>query len=174
MKRLIKTIPLLAAIGLYFWAMADEFGLILGLHLTFLASSFFILFSPITSIVYLLGFLPGAIVDPTVLSLFSLHIFSLLLNVVTIYYAPVIYNRAFVCKVLYSMLTSYPTNLIGIGFSAIMLLYHSLVSKINSVSVTLFLHLVGLAVSIGTLYFVRMRYNDDVVWFMVDMSNANY
>jgi len=161
----------------YFWTASTEYGLFQGLHLTGLAFSFFILCSPVASYLYLMGCLPGAFAKrPSFAGTFGLWFFLIFINLCTIYWAPGIYNKSPFYKAIYSVLLTYPVNLLTLGFSGGTLLYHWLVTRLQN-HLYLWkrlLHLLGVSVSAGASYLILSQMHTKLVFYLLDMSNANF
>lgn len=171
----LRSLPVPLIFFFYWWGVADEFGSLLGLHLTSIAFSFFVLCTPLASYFYVAGLLPFAIQRET--SLFRVMffwLFSLSVNIVTIFTVPKIYTKVFICNVVLSLLTSFPTNILTLIFSLIFLIYHWIVFQVNSGTIRNLLHSFGILLSASAFYGILTHYHDTMVFYLVDMSNSNY
>lgn len=154
-----------------------EYGWLLGLHLTFIAFSFFILCTPIASYLYLLGCLPGVEMRKQTTALidaFLLWLLFLGINIVSIWTVPLVYNKSPIYKAVYSVLVNYPVNLFTLGFSGGALLYHWGVFQVSKSFVRSILHALGVALSFTVFYLILSRNHTYIVFYLIDMTSSNY
>lgn len=175
MFTILRSLPIALIFFFYWWGVAAEFGSVLGLHLTSIAFSFFVLCTPIASYFYLAGLLPIATNrDTSLFKVMSFWLLSLLINVITIFTVPKIYSKVFICKVVHSLLTAFPINILTLMFSLGFLVYHWILFKIPSKTLRNVMHGVGVLLSMTAFYGILTHYHDTMVFYLVDMSNSNF
>lgn len=171
----LRDLPFFVISFSYFWAMSNEYGYLLGFHLTILAISFFILCSPLGSYLYLFGILPGSENKTGLFLTINLTWTTLLLvNLATIFTQPQIYAKAFICKVVYSILTTWPTNILTLTYSFSFLIYHRIISLFAPKMFVAFFHSIGVLASSSSCYFLVNHYHPSIVAYLISMSSNNY
>lgn len=170
-----KGLPFYLLFFFYLWTATFEYGFVLGLHLSCIAFSFFILCTPMASYWYLLGGLPGALTHQASLpQVFSLWLALLTMNGFTIYFAPGIYGKSLIYRAVYSIITTYPINIFTLGFSGGTLLYHWSIFQLNNRTIKAFLQLVGVTLSFVVSYLIINQNHNSIVFYLMDMSNSNF
>jgi len=170
-----KGLPFYALFFFYLWTASIEYGFLLGLHLTLIAFSFFILCSPVASYWYLFGALPGALNQkPNIFNVFSLWVFLLAMNILTILTVPNIYGKSLIYRVVFSILTTFPINIFTLGFSGGTLLYHWSISQLKNSSAKTILHFAGIVLSSTTTYMLLNKNQNSIVFYLMDMSYSNF
>ena len=174
MLRLLLSLPVLALIFLYAWALSLKFGVVIGLHLAMLVVSFFYLCTPLPSYLYVFGCLPGnthresrggvGIAVWVCLSIF---------NVITVCALPSIYKKTIITTVFYNILLSPLARYVVFALSLGTLLYHWSVSHISRPWVRRFAHLLGIVVSAFVLWNLYWIYRDTFV-ITLNSGGLNY
>jgi hypothetical protein len=170
-----QALPFYILFFFYLWTATIEYGFLLGLHLTSISFSFFILCTPIASYWYLVSGLPGAISKESgLINIFSLWCIFLIINIFSIFLSPEIYNKSLIYRAVYSILTTFPINIFTLGFSAGTLLYHWAISQLKNNFAKFIMHLAGIALSFSVSYFVINQNHNSLVFYLMDMSNSNF
>ncbi|MCK4499036.1 hypothetical protein KAU11_00900 [Candidatus Babeliales bacterium] len=174
MFSLLLSLPVLALIFFYAWALSLKFGAVIGIHLAMLVVSFFYLCTPISSYLYVLGCLPGnthresrggvAIVAWVFLGIF---------NAITVYALPSIYKKTIITTVFYNILlmpvARYTVFVLSLGT----LLYHWMISHIRRPMVRRLAHVLGILVSAFVLWNLYWLYRDTFV-ITLNSTGLNY
>ncbi len=174
MRGLINLLPLLFIVSFYAWAMISVHGLIQGLHLAALAVSFFVIGTPLASYLFVVGLLPGNIsTNGRNLGVFFLWFSFLILNIWTYIYLPKFYNGSVITTILYRVLDTPNIRYSLFSLSGFSLLYHWLVSKLESRFIKLWLHTIGIVIS-GLLFYLIIPSIREILVLHLNIGTENF
>lgn len=171
----ISLLPLVFVVSFYTWAMISVHGFVQGIHLASLAVSFFVIGTPLPSYLFIVGLLPGNILSKggRNLGIFVLWIGFLILNVATFYYLPKFYSGSVITTILYRVLDTPNIRFSLLSLSGFSLLYHWLVSKLESRFIKIWLHTVGIVVS-GLLFYLIIPAIREILVLHMNIGIENF
>jgi hypothetical protein len=173
--KLIRTLPFSLLFLFYAWAVIAENGFVMGLHLTVISFSFFILFTPLASYFYVAGLLPGALYrGARIYNVALVWLGLLLFNFWTIIFYPAIFDKCFSSIIVYRILTDVSARNVSLALSGGFLFYHWLVTKFDSLALRTWFHLVGIGGSALAYYFLFPFLKHRFVSYIATMSASNY
>ena len=172
-----QSIPIFLLLFFYAVLMSLEYGALIGVHLSIISFSFFILCTPLVSFLYVVGILPWAHHPKANWSLIRTYLFwilCLIINLISIKFSPKVYSKAFLANVVYSLLTSYPANVLTLSVSFGFLSYQWLVSFISQKSLRYLMYFLGFFLSTALFYYAFQLYKPSIVYYFIDLSYSNY
>ncbi len=116
--------------ALYLWAIAIKFGIVIGLHVSLLTLSFFVLFTPLASYFSTIAFFlsPMQSRDRGV-NLVGMWFFLVVLNSLSLWAVPMIYSKVHITGILYHFLILPSVGIIPVSLSGLSLVYHWAISR---------------------------------------------
>lgn len=172
----LLSLPSILLVIFYAWAVINVRGLVQGLHITALAISFFIISSPLLAYMFVFGLFPGKSStekDDKHLGIFACWLGSLILHFATISYFPKLYSCSPITKVAFETLTTPLTRNATVTISGVALVYHWLVSCIESRFFKIWFHMIGIIVS-GLMFYWIIPLIRDVLIVVFNSGNENF
>ena len=141
--------------GAYFAGLAEKYGLVVGLYISLLVASFFILLLPTVACLatFLSLWYRGERLKKIQSWMVASWIFLLFLNAVTLIFFPVIYTKTTITMFLYHMFLVPVAGVVPLAVTGISVVYYWLVARHTESWITVFLAFVGIITFSTAFYF---------------------
>lgn len=174
MFHLLRNIPFFLISFFYGLTMVEQYSLLTGIHLTFIAISVFILCTPLPALLYSTGFLPGATEKtPSYFQALFLWLAMFFLNIFTLNFKHEIYKKTFISEIFYHLLKDPKTVWTFMTLSGVSVLIHCFISRFENRKLKIVLHLIGLVCWFSIMLGLTHYFNDNLAIYVTGMSTSN-
>lgn len=169
----LAAIPFAMTVFFYVWALTMSHGAnVVGFHLALLSVSFFYLCTPLPSLLFLLGLLPGSLKGRRLFPLY-LWMFFLLFNVVSLAYMPGLYSQILTTSILQHIFGNTRLMLFVFSMSGGALLFQWSAGHLKHPLARISLYLLGLSFSALVFFMLYWLHLNKVVG-VLNAGGMNY